>query len=55
MFADASMEVSNELGSNIKLVIDGNETRGAAFMKYVVYHISGNDKNGPIDVFRRFN
>lgn len=24
-------------------------------MKYVVYHICGADKNGPIDVYRRFN
>lgn len=24
-------------------------------MKYVVYHIIGEDKNGSIDVFRRFN
>jgi sorting nexin-1/2/sorting nexin-4 len=24
-------------------------------MKYVVYRITGTDKNGPIDVFRRFN
>jgi sorting nexin-1/2 len=32
-----------------------NETRGTAFMKYVVYHVCGDDKNGPIDVYRRFN
>lgn len=24
-------------------------------MKYVVYHIHGSDKNGDIDVYRRFN
>jgi hypothetical protein len=43
------------LGEGITLRIVGNEQRGTAFMKYVAYHIVGEDKNGKIDVFRRFN
>lgn len=54
-YADASLEGESELGENIKLAIDSNEARGSAFMKYTVYHIVGEDKNGPIDVYRRFN
>ena len=55
LYADASLEGQSELGENIKLSIDSNESRGSAFMKYTVYHICGADKNGPIDAYRRFN
>jgi sorting nexin-1/2/sorting nexin-4 len=40
---------------SINLSIDRHETRSSTFTKYVVYHIKGTDKNGSIDVFRRFN
>lgn len=41
--------------SQTNLIIDRHETRSSTFSKYVVYHITGSDKNGTIDVFRRFN
>lgn len=37
------------------ITIERHETRSTTFSKYVVYHIIGSDKNGTIDVFRRFN
>jgi len=39
VYADSILEKSHELGEGITLSIVGNEQRGTAFMKYIVYHI----------------
>lgn len=49
------LERQEELGEGINLHITENKTLGSAFLKYAVYHIEGSDKNGQINVFRRFN
>ena len=49
------MELEDEEKGEINLKIIGNETKGSAISKYTVYVIKGYDKNGEINVCRRFS
>ena len=54
LYANDTFELNDGMNSNIKICITGNETRGNTFSKYTVYVIRGEDKNGEINVCRRF-
>ena len=49
------MELEEEQKGEINLKIIGNEVKGSALSKWTAYLIIGYDKNGDIDVCRRFS
>jgi len=49
------MEVEEDKDADIKLKIVNTEIRSSTFTKFTVYVIKGHDKNGEINVSRRFS
>lgn len=54
-YANFSLDIENDENNEIYLRIVGNETKGSTFTKYTAYIIKGHDKNGEINIYRRFS
>ena len=54
-FANDTLEVDEGIATEINITVCGHLQKGSGLNKYTVYLIKGEDRNGIIEVYRRFN